>query len=107
VATIPAAVPLGGADGASSAAPPLSPPARLRTAPPPLRRAAPARSRARRPRPRRQPTDGPIHYRQFQGMDNWDYMMQNRDARLIATVSTGKAAWWDFAGTSPSRKPAA
>ncbi len=63
-------------------------------------------SRGRRP-PRRQPTDGPIQYRHFQGMDNWDYMMQNRDARLIATVSTGKAAWWDYAGMSPSRKPAA
>ena len=54
-----------------------------------------------------QPTDGPIYFRQFQGMDKWDYMMQTRDARLIGTISNSKAAWWDFAGVSPSRKPAA
>jgi hypothetical protein len=58
-------------------------------------------------RPHSQPTDGPIYFRHFQGMDKWDVMMQNRDARLINTITNAKAGWWDFQGVSPSRKPAA
>ena len=56
---------------------------------------------------RSQPTDGPIYFRHFQGMDKWDVMMQNRDARVINTITNAKAGWWDFQGFSPSRKPAA
>jgi hypothetical protein len=33
-------------------------------------------------------------------MDNWDYNMSNRDAKIfregIADPSKSKAAWWDF-----------
>jgi hypothetical protein len=33
-------------------------------------------------------------------MDNWDYHMSNRDAKIfregIADPSKSKAAWWDF-----------
>merc|ERR1712205_50778 len=43
-------------------------------------------------------TDGPVHFRAYQGMDKWDYYMQNRDANLIRDSLGGKAAkagWWD------------
>ena len=45
-----------------------------------------------------QATDGPVHFRAYQGMDKWDYYMQNRDANLIRDSLGGKAAkagWWD------------
>ena len=48
-----------------------------------------------------QPTDGPIYFRQFHGMDKWDDLMQVRDARLMNSVdSSTKAGWWDFVGMS-------
>ena len=45
-----------------------------------------------------QPTDGPVQFRPYHGMDKWDYNMQNRDARLIRETLGAKAAkagWWD------------
>jgi hypothetical protein len=42
-------------------------------------------------------------FRSFQGMDKFDQAMQQRDARLIATIDNSKAAWWDVKGMSPSR----
>jgi len=47
-----------------------------------------------------QPSDGPIQFKKFPGMDEWDYNMQNRDAKIfregIADPSLSKAAWWDW-----------
>lgn len=45
-----------------------------------------------------QATDGPVQFRAYQGMDKWDYNMQNRDAKLIRESLGSKAAkagWWD------------
>ncbi len=44
-----------------------------------------------------QPTDGPIEPRRFTRMDKWDYLMQNRDARLVNAIDDSPAAWWDTA----------
>ena len=47
-----------------------------------------------------QASDGPVLFRPYQGMDKWDYNMQNRDAKLIREslgAKAAKAAWWDSA----------
>ena len=46
-----------------------------------------------------QATDGPVQFRPYQGMDKWDYYMQNRDAKLLREglgAKAAKAGWWDF-----------
>mmetsp|Transcript_6736 Transcript_6736/g.17242 ORF Transcript_6736/g.17242 Transcript_6736/m.17242 type:complete len:89 (+) Transcript_6736:129-395(+) len=51
------------------------------------------------------PTDGPIQFKKYVGMDTWDYDMSNRDGRLfkygIKDQSDAKAAWWDW--TNPKK----
>mmetsp|Transcript_25895 Transcript_25895/g.50596 ORF Transcript_25895/g.50596 Transcript_25895/m.50596 type:complete len:89 (-) Transcript_25895:7-273(-) len=46
------------------------------------------------------PSDGPIQFKYYVGMDTWDYDMSMRDAKIfregIADPSQSKAAWWDF-----------
>jgi len=39
-----------------------------------------------------------VQFRAYQGMDKWDYNMQNRDAKILRESLGAKAAlagWWD------------
>mmetsp|Transcript_123656 Transcript_123656/g.184935 ORF Transcript_123656/g.184935 Transcript_123656/m.184935 type:complete len:89 (-) Transcript_123656:68-334(-) len=45
------------------------------------------------------PSDGPAMFRKLQGLDEWDYRMQNRDGKLWRQANPGKKiAWWDYKG---------
>jgi len=51
-----------------------------------------------------QPHDGPVQFKNYHGMDTWDYNMSNRDARLIqhAGLAPKHAGWWDFREPKPT-----
>ena len=45
-------------------------------------------------------------FRKIQGMDEWDFRMQNRDSKLWRQANPGKKlAWWDVNGDKPPKDP--
>ncbi len=41
-------------------------------------------------------------FRKVQGLDEWDFRMQNRDAKIWRQANPGKkVAWWDYDGAKP------
>ena len=47
-----------------------------------------------------QASDGPVLFRPYQGMDKWDYNMQNRDAKPIRESLCAKAAKGPWVGSA-------
>ncbi|KAJ1486971.1 hypothetical protein T484DRAFT_1942523 [Baffinella frigidus] len=44
------------------------------------------------------PNDGPVQFKEYHGMDTWDYNMSMRDGKIFRRNNdvNMKVAWWDY-----------